>query len=64
MGPLSENKPHRFILPLLRHHNKIGAVDGGRMAELGSVETLDLSHNDISELRGRSFPAGLRIKDL
>lgn len=53
-----------FLLLLLRHHNKIGAIDGSRMAELVSVETLDLSHNDITELRGASFPTGLRMTDL
>lgn len=56
--------PHLLLFLLPRHHNKIGAIDGGRMAELSSVETLDLSHNDVGDLRGRSFPAGLRIKDL
>lgn len=34
------------------------------MGELVSVETLDLSNNDITELRAQSFPAGLQIKDL
>uniref|UniRef100_A0A8C5FQA8 Leucine rich repeats and immunoglobulin like domains 1 n=1 Tax=Gadus morhua TaxID=8049 RepID=A0A8C5FQA8_GADMO len=46
------------------HHNKIRSIDGTRTRELGSVETLDLSNNDITELRTHCFPAGLRIKDL
>ncbi|KAL7408077.1 hypothetical protein ABVT39_017754 [Epinephelus coioides] len=53
-------------LPNLRelHHNKIRTVDGRRTRELASVETLDLSNNDITELRGHCFPAGLQIRDL
>uniref|UniRef100_A0A674E114 Leucine rich repeats and immunoglobulin like domains 1 n=1 Tax=Salmo trutta TaxID=8032 RepID=A0A674E114_SALTR len=53
-------------LPNLRelHNNKIRAIDGRRMRDLVSVETLDLSSNDITEVRGQSFPAGLQIKDL
>ena len=34
------------------------------MRDLVSVETLDLSNNDVSEVRAHSFPAGLQIKDL
>lgn len=52
------------VLSSSRHHNKIRTIDGGRIAPLVSVETLDLSNNDITELRGYSFPAGLQIKDL
>uniref|UniRef100_A0A4W5QLL6 Leucine rich repeats and immunoglobulin like domains 1 n=1 Tax=Hucho hucho TaxID=62062 RepID=A0A4W5QLL6_9TELE len=32
--------------------------------DLVSVETLDLSSNDITEVRGQGFPTGLQIKDL
>uniref|UniRef100_A0A674E0G4 Leucine rich repeats and immunoglobulin like domains 1 n=1 Tax=Salmo trutta TaxID=8032 RepID=A0A674E0G4_SALTR len=49
---------------LYLHNNKIRAIDGRRMRDLVSVETLDLSSNDITEVRGQSFPAGLQIKDL
>lgn len=52
------------VLSSSRHHNKIRTLDGARIAPLVSVETLDLSNNDITELRGYSFPAGLQIKDL
>uniref|UniRef100_A0A673ZE86 Leucine rich repeats and immunoglobulin like domains 1 n=1 Tax=Salmo trutta TaxID=8032 RepID=A0A673ZE86_SALTR len=34
------------------------------MRDLISVETLDLSNNDITEVRVQGFPAGLQIKDL
>lgn len=47
-----------------RHHNKIRTIDGSRTIELVSVETLDLSNNEITELRGHCFPAGLQIKDM
>uniref|UniRef100_A0A3Q0RMP5 Leucine rich repeats and immunoglobulin like domains 1 n=1 Tax=Amphilophus citrinellus TaxID=61819 RepID=A0A3Q0RMP5_AMPCI len=47
-----------------RHHNKIRSIDGRRTEELVSVETLDLSNNDITELRGQCFPAGLQIRNL
>lgn len=47
-----------------RHHNKIRSIDGSQTVELVSVETLDLSNNEITELRGQCFPASLQIKDL
>uniref|UniRef100_A0A8C8ETD7 Ig-like domain-containing protein n=1 Tax=Oncorhynchus tshawytscha TaxID=74940 RepID=A0A8C8ETD7_ONCTS len=34
---------------IFRHNNKIRAIDGRRMRDLVSVETLDLSSNDITE---------------
>ncbi|XP_070967521.1 leucine-rich repeats and immunoglobulin-like domains protein 1 isoform X2 [Oncorhynchus clarkii lewisi] len=49
---------------LYLHNNKIRVIDGRRMRDLVSVETLDLSSNDITEVRGQGFPAGLQIKDL
>ncbi|XP_076607456.1 leucine-rich repeats and immunoglobulin-like domains protein 1 [Chaetodon auriga] len=52
------------IVSLYLHHNKIRSIDGRRTRELVSVETLDLSNNDITELRGHCFPAGLQIRDL
>nr|XP_046240512.1 leucine-rich repeats and immunoglobulin-like domains protein 1 [Scatophagus argus] len=52
------------IVSLYLHHNKIRSIDGRRTRELVSVETLDLSNNDIAELRGHCFPAGLQIRDL
>ncbi|KAK5872888.1 hypothetical protein PBY51_013546 [Eleginops maclovinus] len=52
------------IVSLYLHHNKIRSIDGRRTRELASVETLDLSNNDITELRGHCFPADLQIRDL
>uniref|UniRef100_A0A673ZAW7 Leucine rich repeats and immunoglobulin like domains 1 n=1 Tax=Salmo trutta TaxID=8032 RepID=A0A673ZAW7_SALTR len=52
------------IASLYLHHNKIRTIDGRRMRDLISVETLDLSNNDITEVRVQGFPAGLQIKDL
>uniref|UniRef100_A0A672GUC3 Ig-like domain-containing protein n=1 Tax=Salarias fasciatus TaxID=181472 RepID=A0A672GUC3_SALFA len=52
------------IVSLYLHHNKIRSIDGRRTRELVSVETLDLSNNNVSELRGHCFPAGLQIRDL
>ncbi|KAI4826372.1 hypothetical protein KUCAC02_029820 [Chaenocephalus aceratus] len=52
------------IVSLYLHHNKIRSIDGRRTGELASVETLDLSNNDIAELRGHCFPAGLQIRHL
>uniref|UniRef100_A0A665TNI6 Ig-like domain-containing protein n=1 Tax=Echeneis naucrates TaxID=173247 RepID=A0A665TNI6_ECHNA len=52
------------IVSLYLHHNKIRSIDGRRTRELVSVETLDLSNNDITELRGHCFTAGLQIRDL
>lgn len=53
-----------FFKFIFRHHNKIRTIDGSRTTELVSVETLDLSNNDITDLRGDGFPAGLQIRDL
>uniref|UniRef100_A0A8C5D9T3 Ig-like domain-containing protein n=1 Tax=Gouania willdenowi TaxID=441366 RepID=A0A8C5D9T3_GOUWI len=53
-----------LLLFFCRHHNRIRVIDGRRSRELVSVETLDLSNNDITELRGPCFPAGLQIRDL
>ncbi|XP_015240768.1 PREDICTED: leucine-rich repeats and immunoglobulin-like domains protein 1 [Cyprinodon variegatus] len=52
------------ITSLYLHHNKIRNIDGRRTIELVSVEKLDLSNNDITDLREDGFPAGLRIRDL
>uniref|UniRef100_A0A8C8JHE1 Ig-like domain-containing protein n=1 Tax=Oncorhynchus tshawytscha TaxID=74940 RepID=A0A8C8JHE1_ONCTS len=59
-APFSPNS----LLFSSRHHNKIRTIDGRRMRDLISVETLDLSNNDITEVRVQGFPAGLQIKDL
>lgn len=53
-----------YVCFFSRHHNKIRSIDGRLTRELVSVETLDLSNNDITELRGHCFTAGLKIRDL
>uniref|UniRef100_A0A7N5ZTK1 Ig-like domain-containing protein n=1 Tax=Anabas testudineus TaxID=64144 RepID=A0A7N5ZTK1_ANATE len=52
------------IVSLYLHHNKIRSIDGSQTRGLLSMETLDLSNNDITELRGHCFPPGLQIRDL
>ncbi|KAL2091401.1 hypothetical protein ACEWY4_013664 [Coilia grayii] len=52
------------ITVLYLQHNRIGNIDGRKLMELTAVQTLDLSNNDITELRTHCFPAGLQIKDL
>nr|XP_057937066.1 leucine-rich repeats and immunoglobulin-like domains protein 1 isoform X2 [Doryrhamphus excisus] len=52
------------MVSLYLHHNKISSIEGPRTRDLVSLETLDLSNNDITELRGHSFPADLQIRDL
>ncbi|RXN22338.1 leucine-rich repeats and immunoglobulin-like domains 1 [Labeo rohita] len=53
-------------LPNLRevHHNKIRRLEGSLLQNFTALETLDLSNNDITELREHCFPPGLQIKDL
>uniref|UniRef100_A0A8K9V6A6 Leucine rich repeats and immunoglobulin like domains 1 n=1 Tax=Oncorhynchus mykiss TaxID=8022 RepID=A0A8K9V6A6_ONCMY len=62
--PVMSNFSPNSLLFSSRHHNKIRTIDGRRMRDLISVETLDLSNNDITEVRVQGFPAGLQIKDL
>uniref|UniRef100_A0A8C9WQC2 Leucine rich repeats and immunoglobulin like domains 1 n=1 Tax=Scleropages formosus TaxID=113540 RepID=A0A8C9WQC2_SCLFO len=52
------------IASLYLHHNKIQSIEFKQLKDLSSLETLDLSNNEISEVRVSCFPAGLRIKDL
>uniref|UniRef100_A0A8C2EN11 Leucine-rich repeats and immunoglobulin-like domains 1 n=1 Tax=Cyprinus carpio TaxID=7962 RepID=A0A8C2EN11_CYPCA len=52
-----------FFFPS-RHHNKIRRLDGKLLQNFTALETLDLSNNDITELREHCFPPGLQIKDL
>uniref|UniRef100_A0A8C1DLB2 Leucine rich repeats and immunoglobulin like domains 1 n=1 Tax=Cyprinus carpio carpio TaxID=630221 RepID=A0A8C1DLB2_CYPCA len=39
-------------------------LEGSLLQNFTALETLDLSNNDITELREHCFPAGLQIKDL
>ncbi|XP_059385282.1 leucine-rich repeats and immunoglobulin-like domains protein 1 isoform X2 [Carassius carassius] len=52
------------VLTLFLHHNKIRRLDGKLLQNFTALETLDLSNNDITELREHCFPPGLQIKDL
>ncbi|KTF90052.1 hypothetical protein cypCar_00001462 [Cyprinus carpio] len=52
------------VVTLYLHHNKIRRLEGSLLQNFTALETLDLSNNDITELREHCFPAGLQIKDL
>lgn len=47
-----------------RHHNKISSVQGSRLGNLNQLETLDLSNNDIMDVREHCFPRGLSVREL
>uniref|UniRef100_A0A8C0SF88 Ig-like domain-containing protein n=1 Tax=Canis lupus familiaris TaxID=9615 RepID=A0A8C0SF88_CANLF len=47
-----------------RQHNKIRGVEGSQLKAYLSLEVLDLSSNNITEIRNTCFPHGLRIKEL
>ncbi|XP_078065613.1 leucine-rich repeats and immunoglobulin-like domains protein 1 isoform X3 [Mustelus asterias] len=46
------------------HHNKIRSVEANRLRFYESLETLDLTYNEITEIRNNCFPRQLKIKDL
>ncbi|XP_057363621.1 leucine-rich repeats and immunoglobulin-like domains protein 1 isoform X3 [Manis pentadactyla] len=45
-------------------HNKIRCVDGSRLKAYISLEVLDLSSNNITEIHSTCFPHGLHIREL
>uniref|UniRef100_A0A9L0SI46 Leucine rich repeats and immunoglobulin like domains 1 n=1 Tax=Equus caballus TaxID=9796 RepID=A0A9L0SI46_HORSE len=45
-------------------HNKIRSVEGSQLKAYLSLEVLDLSANNITEIRSACFPLGLPIKEL
>lgn len=47
-----------------RHHNRIRSIEGSQLQPYVTLETLDLSFNDITEIRNGCFPQGLHIKEL
>lgn len=47
-----------------RQHNKIRGVDGSRLQAYLSLEVLDLSFNNITEIGNTCFPHGLPLKEL
>uniref|UniRef100_A0A8C0KGA3 Leucine rich repeats and immunoglobulin like domains 1 n=1 Tax=Canis lupus dingo TaxID=286419 RepID=A0A8C0KGA3_CANLU len=52
------------IISLFLQHNKIRGVEGSQLKAYLSLEVLDLSSNNITEIRNTCFPHGLRIKEL
>ncbi|XP_004676611.1 PREDICTED: leucine-rich repeats and immunoglobulin-like domains protein 1 [Condylura cristata] len=64
---ISEIDPTDFEdLPNLQEvqHNKIRSVEGSQLQAYLSLEVLDLSSNNITEIRSSCFPHGLRIREL
>lgn len=47
-----------------RHRNRIHGIEASQLEPYVSLETLDLSSNNITEIRSDCFPVGLPIKDL
>lgn len=47
-----------------RQHNKIRGVESSQLKAYLSLEVLDLSWNNITEIRSACFPHGLSIKEL
>lgn len=52
------------VVSLFLHHNKILSVDGNQLKSYLSMEVLDLSSNNITEIRSSCFPNGLRVREL
>ncbi|XP_014714803.3 leucine-rich repeats and immunoglobulin-like domains protein 1 isoform X1 [Equus asinus] len=52
------------IVSLFLQHNKIRSVEGSQLKAYLSLEVLDLSSNNITEIRSACFPLGLPIKEL
>ncbi|XP_075289333.1 leucine-rich repeats and immunoglobulin-like domains protein 1 [Opisthocomus hoazin] len=46
------------------HHNRIRSIEASQLKPYVALETLDLSFNDITEIRNGCFPQGLHIKEL
>jgi Leucine-rich repeat (LRR) protein len=55
-----------MLLPYVcfRQHNKIRSVEGSQLKPYLSLEVLDLSSNNITEIRSTCFPHGLHIREL
>lgn len=47
-----------------RQHNRIRSVEGSQLKAYLSLEVLDLSSNNITEIRSTCFPHGLPLKEL
>uniref|UniRef100_A0A803YNE1 Leucine rich repeats and immunoglobulin like domains 1 n=1 Tax=Meleagris gallopavo TaxID=9103 RepID=A0A803YNE1_MELGA len=59
LGPAASN-----IRALHLHHNRIRSIEASQLKPYVALETLDLSFNDITEIRNGCFPQGLHIKEL
>ncbi|XP_062978120.1 leucine-rich repeats and immunoglobulin-like domains protein 1 isoform X2 [Elgaria multicarinata webbii] len=52
------------ITSLYLNRNKIHSIEASQLEPYVALETLDLSSNNITEIRSGCFPVGLHIKDL
>ncbi|KAF4794555.1 Leucine-rich repeat and immunoglobulin-like domain protein 3 [Turdus rufiventris] len=59
LGPAASS-----VRSLYLHHNRIRSIEGSQLQPYVTLETLDLSFNDITEIRNGCFPQGLHIKEL
>lgn len=55
-------EPPLFVC--FRQHNRIRSVEGSQLKAYLSLEVLDLSSNNITEIRSTCFPHGLPLKEL
>uniref|UniRef100_A0A8C9NZR3 Leucine rich repeats and immunoglobulin like domains 1 n=1 Tax=Spermophilus dauricus TaxID=99837 RepID=A0A8C9NZR3_SPEDA len=59
---LGAASPH--VVSLFLQHNRIRSVNGSQLKAYLSLEVLDLSSNNITEIRSACFPPGLYIREL
>ncbi|XP_043299484.1 leucine-rich repeats and immunoglobulin-like domains protein 1 isoform X1 [Cervus canadensis] len=52
------------IVSLFLQHNRIRSVEGSQLKAYLSLQVLDLSANNITEIRSTCFPHGLPLKEL
>nr|XP_020752213.1 leucine-rich repeats and immunoglobulin-like domains protein 1 isoform X4 [Odocoileus virginianus texanus] len=52
------------IISLFLQHNRIRSVEGSQLKAYLSLQVLDLSVNNITEIRSTCFPHGLPLKEL
>ncbi|XP_046310138.2 leucine-rich repeats and immunoglobulin-like domains protein 1 isoform X2 [Marmota monax] len=52
------------MVSLFLQHNRIRSVNGSQLKAYLSLEVLDLSSNNITEIRSGCFPPGLYIREL
>uniref|UniRef100_A0A8C5LDK1 Leucine-rich repeats and immunoglobulin-like domains 1 n=1 Tax=Jaculus jaculus TaxID=51337 RepID=A0A8C5LDK1_JACJA len=52
------------VISLFLQHNKIRSVEGSQLKPYVALEVLDLSSNNITEIRSACFPHGLLIREL